>query len=178
MLSLDEIFSLPLQALDESFGFASWPAPAPTPETGQEERDRASLSPAEERRQRRKISNRESARRSRMRKQRHLEELRSQAARLRSQNRVLADHLVGAVQRCLIFRADNNRLRAESAALRRRLSQLIRCPLRHRQPDLFSSHPHLLSSHPPPQPPPPASVAAACGGFASGYEQTLASLMA
>ncbi|KAG1348139.1 putative basic leucine zipper 4 [Cocos nucifera] len=106
-----------------------------------------------------------------MRKQRNLEQLRSQGARLRSENRVLADHLVAALHRCLIFRRDNDRLRAESASLRRRLS-MLRCLL-------LRQH-HLLSSPapPPPPPPPPAPpLAAACGGFASGYEQTLASLI-
>ncbi|XP_010942330.1 uncharacterized protein [Elaeis guineensis] len=161
MLPWDEVISFPLLGLDESFGFTSWPTPAPTPETGQEEPEPPTLSPAEDRRRRRKISNRESARRSRMRKQRHLEELRSQGARLRSQNRVLTDHLDATVHRCFIFRAENNRLRAESAALRRRLCLLLR------------QH-HLLSSPPPPPPPPPAPTGG--GGFASGYEQTLASL--
>ncbi|XP_026662979.2 basic leucine zipper 8-like [Phoenix dactylifera] len=154
MLSLDEIFSFPFPAFDEGSGSTSWAEPAQTTETGPEEPDRAALSLAEERRRRRKISNRESARRSRMRKQRHLEELRSLGAQLRSENRSLADRLVATVDRCLIFRHENNRLLAESAALRRRLSDLL----------LLRQH-HLLSSPPPPppssSPPPPPAVPAA-----------------
>ncbi|EHA8587151.1 putative basic leucine zipper 4-like [Cocos nucifera] len=99
-----------------------------------------------------------------MRKQRHLEDLRTQTGQLRSENQALADRLVDVVHRCLLFRRDNDRLRAESTALSHRLSAL-----RHL---LVVRQLRLLSS-----PLPPAPVAAR-GGFASAYEQTLASLIA
>ncbi|KAG6526246.1 ocs element-binding factor 1-like [Zingiber officinale] len=113
------------------------------------------LSADEHRRLRRKISNRESARRCRMRKQRRLEELRSESARLSSLNQDLARRVVVASHRCQIFRSENLRLRAEYAALNRRLSELRRFILLLRQ----------LSP-------------AAHGGFLTGlpFEEALASL--
>ncbi|RWW50046.1 hypothetical protein BHE74_00043742 [Ensete ventricosum] len=98
----------------------SWSGPA------EPEEDLSAVSPEERRRLRRMISNRESARRSRARKQRHLEELRGQAGRLRFQNHELADRLGGLARRCLLLRQDNDRLRAEASALCRRLADLRR----------------------------------------------------
>ncbi|CAD5187075.1 ocs element-binding factor 1-like [Musa acuminata AAA Group] len=98
----------------------SWSGPA------EPEQNLSAVSPDERRRLRRMISNRESARRSRARKQRHLEELRGQAGRLRSQNHELADRLGGLARRCLLLRQDNDRLRAEASALCRRLADLRR----------------------------------------------------
>nr|CAD1841407.1 unnamed protein product [Ananas comosus var. bracteatus] len=105
------------------------------------EPDRAAApSPAEERRLRRMISNRESARRSRMRKKRHLEELRSRLARHRAENRELAARLAGAAHLSALLRRDSDRLRAESASLRRRLALARRVLLFRRL--------HLLASSP------------------------------
>ncbi|XP_038971765.1 basic leucine zipper 4-like [Phoenix dactylifera] len=150
-MSLDEFFSIPFPALEGEFGFTPWPAPAPaptpTPTASLEEpldvlnwtsesplvspiselcENQAALSPSEKRRLKRRISNRLSARRSRMRKQHELEELRSQVARLRSENQDLVDRLIDVSNLCLLFRHDNDRLRAYSAALHRRLFELRR----------------------------------------------------
>ncbi|KAL7221704.1 hypothetical protein ACSBR1_023614 [Camellia fascicularis] len=84
-----------------------------------------SLSPTtsniDERKLRRMISNRESARRSRMRKQKHLENLRNQANRLRVGNRDLMNRLRLVTHHSQLIRAENNRLESESALLRQKL---------------------------------------------------------
>ncbi|CAL9100258.1 unnamed protein product [Musa acuminata var. zebrina] len=89
----------------------------------------AASSAEEERRRRRMISNRESARRSRLRKQRQLEGLRLEANRLGSQNRGLADRLGALSYYAALFRRENARLRDESAALRQRLGDIRRAAL-------------------------------------------------
>ncbi|KAJ0039860.1 hypothetical protein Pint_27852 [Pistacia integerrima] len=78
----------------------------------------------DERKQRRMISNRESARRSRMRKQRHLENLRNQVNRLRIENRELTHRLQFLLYHCQRVRTDNDRLRSEHSMLRRKLSEI------------------------------------------------------
>ncbi|PKA66503.1 Ocs element-binding factor 1 [Apostasia shenzhenica] len=83
----------------------------------------------EQRRIRRMISNRESARRSRMRKQRHLEDLRGQLNQLRSENRELSNQLEAVAHYCGLFRRDNYRLRSESAVLMSRLTEIRRALL-------------------------------------------------
>ncbi|PKA65968.1 Ocs element-binding factor 1 [Apostasia shenzhenica] len=98
----------------------------------------------DQRRIRRMISNRESARRSRMRKQRHLEDLRSRVGWLRLENRALADRLAGASGQCAAFCQENGQLRLEAAALSRRLLEIRRILLlrqlqRLSAPSAFSS---------------------------------------
>lgn len=76
----------------------------------------------DERKKRRMISNRESARRSRMRKQKHLENLRSQLNRLRIQNRDLTNRLRFALYQCHLVQNENDQLRSENIMLRQKLS--------------------------------------------------------
>lgn len=78
----------------------------------------------DERKQRRMISNRESARRSRMRKQKHLDELWSQVVRLRTENHNLIDklnHVSECHDRVL---QENARLKEEASDLRQMLTEL------------------------------------------------------
>ncbi|KAL3526911.1 hypothetical protein ACH5RR_011567 [Cinchona calisaya] len=75
----------------------------------------------DERKRRRMLSNRESARRSRMRKQKHLENLRNQVNRLRNGKRELMNRLSVVTHHCQVVRSDNDRLRSESVMLRQRL---------------------------------------------------------
>ncbi|CAA7393791.1 unnamed protein product [Spirodela intermedia] len=103
--------------------------------------------PAEERRRRRMISNRESARRSRARKQWLMEGLRKQTDWLSSENRELASRLAAVVGHCLALRHDNHRLLSETAALRSRLSDVRRL--------LVLRQPQRLAG---------AAAGAACGG--------------
>nr|QEO19219.1 putative bZIP transcription factor 11-like isoform X1 [Cymbidium ensifolium] len=109
------------------------------------------LSAEEERRMKRMISNRESARRSRMRKQRHLEGLRNQLNRLKSENQDLLNRIGAVVHYGQLFRIDNDRLRSESDLLRCRLAKIHRVLIYRQLQRLVSP-----------------SSAALCGGFLSG----------
>ncbi|CAK7339721.1 unnamed protein product [Dovyalis caffra] len=96
------------------------------------------VSVIDERKRRRMISNRESARRSRMRKQKHTENLRNQLNRLRSENRELTNRLRFVLYHVHSIRMDNDRLRSESSILRKKLSD-IRQILMIRQLQQFTS---------------------------------------
>ena len=100
------------------------PFPAQPPATASPEVDAAAgeLESADERRLRRKISNRESARRSRARKQRRLDELRDTAAVLERRRRELAAGAQAARGRLALALLANAGMRAEAAALSRRLA--------------------------------------------------------
>lgn len=76
----------------------------------------------DERRQRRMISNRESARRSRMRKQRHLDELWSQVLRLRNENHSLIDKLNQVSESHDKVVQENTKLKEEILDLRQMLT--------------------------------------------------------
>ncbi|KAI3798960.1 hypothetical protein L1987_34247 [Smallanthus sonchifolius] len=88
------------------------------------------VNPIDERKRRRMISNRESARRSRMRKQKHLENLRNLVNRHKSGNRELMNRLRLALHHGQILGKENVRLRSESVMLRQKLwdlHQVIAC---------------------------------------------------
>lgn len=78
----------------------------------------------DERKQRRMISNRESARRSRMRKQRHLDELWSQVIRLRTDNHCLIDKLNRVSESHQLALKENAKLKEETSDLRQLLSEI------------------------------------------------------
>lgn len=106
------------------------PGNSGSPNSGSEEyshlrSDRAIYS-VDERKYRRMLSNRESARRSRWRKKRHLENLTSQVNRLRLENRNLKNRLGLVAHQCHVAWTENDGLRSESLALWARLSDLCR----------------------------------------------------
>ncbi|KAG8058048.1 hypothetical protein GUJ93_ZPchr0002g24646 [Zizania palustris] len=78
----------------------------------------------EQRRAKRMLSNRESARRSRMRKQRHLDDLTSQVAHLRRENAQVATALGLTTQGLLAVDAENAVLRTQADELAARLNSL------------------------------------------------------
>ncbi|XP_010533482.1 PREDICTED: bZIP transcription factor 44-like [Tarenaya hassleriana] len=78
----------------------------------------------EERKWKRKLSNRESARRSRMRKQKHLDDLTAQIANLRKENGQIIAGITVATQHYIVLEAENSVLRAQLLELNHRLQSL------------------------------------------------------
>ncbi|KAK6938858.1 Basic-leucine zipper domain [Dillenia turbinata] len=78
----------------------------------------------DQRKRKRMQSNRESARRSRMRKQRHLDDLTAQVARLRNENNQILTTINITTQHYLTVEAENSVLRAQKAELSNRLDSL------------------------------------------------------
>ena len=78
----------------------------------------------DERKRKRMESNRESARRSRARKQKHLDELTSQIAQLRRENQQVLQTINVTTQQFLTVDAENSVLRAQMNELTQRLESL------------------------------------------------------
>ncbi|KAL6995315.1 hypothetical protein U1Q18_005453 [Sarracenia purpurea var. burkii] len=95
----------------------------PTNSTSSSETSRT-IHCVEERKQRRMLSNRESARRSRWRKKRHLENLTNEVNRLRLEKRELKNRLCMVSHEYLVAQTETNRLQTESLQLQQRLSGL------------------------------------------------------
>ncbi|MCE3051540.1 hypothetical protein HAX54_050107 [Datura stramonium] len=92
-----------------------------------------------EKKRKRMISNRESARRSRMRKQTHLENLRNQSNRLKVENRDLTNRVQLVTGHCQLVEKHNEMLRTESILLRQRL-EAIRLLFTLKRVRLFNHH--------------------------------------
>ncbi|KAK7309933.1 hypothetical protein RJT34_07075 [Clitoria ternatea] len=89
-----------------------------------DEADEIQFNIIDERKHRRMISNRESARRSRMRKQKHLDELWSQVVRLRTENHNLIDKLNHVSESHDRVLQENARLKEEASDLRQMLADM------------------------------------------------------
>ncbi|KAL2346502.1 hypothetical protein Fmac_000502 [Flemingia macrophylla] len=109
---IEDLFSLINQTRDPA-----------SPGSGSQGSNRAVYSP-EERKLRRMQSNRESARRSRYRKKKHVENLTSQLNRLNIQNRELKNRLASTMHHYLLLSLHNDLLESESVALIAKLSGL------------------------------------------------------
>ncbi|KAL1353587.1 hypothetical protein HN51_017505 [Arachis hypogaea] len=109
--------------LEELFSLINQPEffdPASPSSFGSRGSNRAVYS-THERKIRRKQSNRESARRSRWRKKRHLENLTNQLNRLKAENRELKNRLGLATQHNMLLSFENEHLKFESTNLRAKL---------------------------------------------------------
>ncbi|CAL9084653.1 unnamed protein product [Musa textilis] len=78
----------------------------------------------EQKKRKRMISNRESARRSRMRKQQHLDDLTAEANQLRKENSRLLTSLIFTTQQHVAVEAQNSVLRTRMVELTNRLQSL------------------------------------------------------
>lgn len=78
----------------------------------------------DERKRRRKVSNRESARRSRMRKQRHMDELWSMLVQLINKNKCLVDELSRAREGYEKVIEENMKLREENSKSRKTIGEI------------------------------------------------------
>ncbi|XWS24082.1 hypothetical protein CRYUN_Cryun28dG0070400 [Craigia yunnanensis] len=94
-----------------------------SPNSGSEGSSRALYS-VDERKKRRMVSNRESARRSRLRKKKHLENLNDQVNLLNIENQQLKNRLSLVINQCHVAWRENEQLRSESVALWAKLLDL------------------------------------------------------
>ncbi|XP_051147442.1 bZIP transcription factor 44-like [Andrographis paniculata] len=78
----------------------------------------------EQRKRKRMISNRESARRSRLRKQKHLDGLMAQVAHIRKENQQILTTVNLTKQQYVAIQSENDILRAQLAELTQRLNSL------------------------------------------------------
>ncbi|KAJ7955430.1 BZIP transcription factor [Quillaja saponaria] len=78
----------------------------------------------DQRKRKRMVSNRESARRSRIRKQNHLDDLISQVGQLKKENNEILSSMGITTQLCLSIEAENSILGAQMAELNNRLQSL------------------------------------------------------
>ncbi|KAG6513388.1 bZIP transcription factor 44-like [Zingiber officinale] len=78
----------------------------------------------DQKKRKRKISNRESAKRSRMRKQKHLDDLTAQVNQLRKDNSQISTYLSLTTQQYFAMEAENSVLRTQMMELNNRLQSL------------------------------------------------------
>ncbi|CAH8320274.1 unnamed protein product [Eruca vesicaria subsp. sativa] len=84
------------------------------------------VAPVEERKRKRTMSNRESAKRSRLRKKRRFEDLTEEVNRLKLKNQELVNQLANVLSCGNAILRENNRFKTESVCLEIRLLELYR----------------------------------------------------
>ncbi|ESQ29564.1 hypothetical protein EUTSA_v10023854mg [Eutrema salsugineum] len=84
------------------------------------------VEPVDEKKRRRTMSNRESAKRSRLRKKRRFEDLTEEVNRLNLKNQELKNRLANVLRSGNFISRENNRLKTESVCLEIRLVELYR----------------------------------------------------
>ncbi|KAL0432598.1 UNVERIFIED_CONTAM: Basic leucine zipper 4 [Sesamum latifolium] len=131
MMSTENPVHYPLPVLEHSLSpneindlFSMLQSSQPSIHSTSSSETNRSLYSLEERKRRRMISNRESARRSRWRKKKHLENLTSEANRLNNENRELKNRLCMIAHDCHFVQRDSNRLLCESIYLQQKLTGL------------------------------------------------------
>ncbi|KAF3954205.1 hypothetical protein CMV_020425 [Castanea mollissima] len=107
-------------AREYSIGLPSWSGPGPD----ESDSDSGAVFQSDERKRKRMLSNRESARRSRMRKQKQLEDLTDEVTRLQLSNRDLVQKINAKERNYGAIESANNVLRAQHAELTDRLRSL------------------------------------------------------
>lgn len=122
----------------------------------------------DQRKRKRMISNRESARRSRMRKQKHLDDLMAQVSQLRKENNQIITTMNVTTQHFLNVEAENSVLRAQVSELTHRLQSLNEIIDFMTTATATTSYlgnnnqePFAFPPPPPPPPPPPLPTTAA-----------------
>lgn len=129
MLALERTIPLNSNLLEQEplfgFGFNPWSIPDSNDTASHDNtrRENRTLTPEELKRLRRMKSNRESARKSRLRKRIHLEELRIQSERLQAENSDLRTQLGSVLNRTNLVRHENRRLQIEVMLLKKRLDE-------------------------------------------------------
>ncbi|KAJ3706104.1 hypothetical protein LUZ61_009809 [Rhynchospora tenuis] len=125
MLAFDQTIPINYSVLEQesNFTFGSTPDSYDTSHDTTTAEQENPLTPEDSRRLRRMKSNRESARRSRMRKRIHLEELRIQLDQLQAQNHDLRTQLGSVLSRSSLVRQENKRLQIEALLFKKRLDE-------------------------------------------------------
>lgn len=125
--SCPPVFEFTQGEIEELFSLINQPLEPASPVSGsQGSNSNRPVYSTRERKLRRMESNRESAKRSRWRKKRHLENVTHELNRLRIENRELKNRLGLTVHHHLLLSAENECLRTESMALLGRLLDLYR----------------------------------------------------
>ncbi|GLJ40167.1 hypothetical protein SUGI_0823820 [Cryptomeria japonica] len=101
----------------------------------------------DERKQRRMLSNRESARRSRMRKQKHLDELRAQVAHMRAENRQMMSRFEIVSRSYNQLLEENRVLKSQTFELSHQLQQLHEALAVSQSASSFAAALKLMVSH-------------------------------